>query len=266
MRKAKTIFLLLCSCFFAQTSTARDTCTYLLTIPQQASFAAADQLSNVYLITAGNLIEKYDSTGKFVTRYSNNRLGMAASLDVTNPLKIIVWYKDFQTAVFLDRNLTELGKLNLADAGFPAVRSLASSADGNLWVYDELSSQLLKLASTGEKLLESQPLSLELPNQFTPTCIRDDSGQGVFLSDPAQGVAVFDAFAQMRKILPLKGLAQFEVENEVLSFLQPDGIHQTNTAQIFSLLSTASSGQAKRWLSKRKVFVQTERGVEVYGF
>ena len=89
---------------FAIHTKAQDPCVFLLMIPQNTSFATADNFSNTYLVN-GYELQKYDSTGLFVSRYSNNRLGRVGFVDATNPLKILIWYTDFQTAVFLDRNL-----------------------------------------------------------------------------------------------------------------------------------------------------------------
>ncbi len=261
--------ILLALWLFPRVTSAQDTCVFLFAIPQNANFATADHLANTYLLH-GFEVEKYDSTGIFVARYSNNRLGMPGFVDVSNPLKILVWYSSFQTAVFLDRNLTELGKLNLNQAGYPAVRCLASAADGNLWAYDEATSHLLKLSTAGVKLLESQPLNLEFSQLFTPTCIRDDGGQAVFLSDPGQGVVVFDPFAQLDKVLLFKGVTQFEVENGVLFFPEKDGFRIENWRGLFSKkIQLPIAVQAENtvfWISKKRLFVRSELGVMVYRF
>ncbi len=254
--------------FLPLVAKAQDTCVWLHLIPKTADFATADHLSNTYLIQ-GFELEKYDSTGRLVTRYSNNRLGTPAFLDVSNPLKIMAWYADFQTAVFLDRNLTELGSVNLNQAGYPAVRCLASSADGNLWAYDEATSYLLKLSTAGEKLLESQPLNLEFAQRFAPTCIRDDGGQAVFLSDPLQGVAIFDPFAQMNKVLLIKGLTQFEVENGQLIYTKNNRIQMENWRGLSVRqipFPTPSPGAAMIGFSRNRLFWKTLSGVEVYQF
>lgn len=248
---------------------AQDTCVFLFTIPQNARFATADHLANTYVLQ-GFELEKHDSTGRLVTRYTNNRLGMPAFLDATNPLKLLLWYADFQTAVFLDRNLTELGSLNLTLLGLPAVRVVATAADGNLWVYDEASAQLLKLSSAGERLLESQPLNLEFPQRFSPTCVRDDGGQAVLLSDPAQGLAVFNPFSQLDKILLIKNLARFEVENGVLYYLEEEGIRIESWRGLSSRsIPFPPPGQVEGstfWLSKRRLFRRVSGGLEVFGF
>jgi hypothetical protein len=73
------------------------------------------------------------------------------------------------------------------------------------------------------------------------------------------------------KILMFKGLTQFEVENGVLFFAEKDSIRAENwrggsskkTAPPFG---TAQSEGTVFWLSKKRVFVRSEAGVEVYGF
>lgn len=227
-------------------------------------------MSNIYVLNAENTVEKYDSTGRLVTRYSNNRLGAAAWVDAANPLKILVWYAGFQTAVFLDRNLTELGRLNLAQAGYPAVRCLASSADGNLWVYDEGSSHLLKLSASGEKLLESQPLHLAFARPFAPTCARDDGGQAVFLSDPAQGIAVFDPFAQLNRVVSLLSVPEFEVVNGWLVYLEKNTLHIEDARGLASrqmVLPTAQlTPETRHWVSKRRWLEAGPEGLDVYSY
>jgi hypothetical protein len=128
----------------------------------------ADHLANTYLVH-GFEARKIRLHGQLCGAiFQQSAWQHLQFVDASNPLKIMVWYADFQTAVFLDRNMTELGRLNVAEAGWPAVRSLATAADGNLWVYDEASTQLLKISTAGEKLLESQPLNLEFSQRFAP--------------------------------------------------------------------------------------------------
>jgi len=246
---------------------AQDTCQYLFTLNKKADFISADHLANTYLIR-GFDVEKYDSTGRFLVQYSNNRLGVPTLLDATNPLKLLLWYADFQTAVFLDRNLTELGQLKLAEAGYPAVRCVASAVDGNLWVYDEATAHLLKLSTAGEKLLASQPLNFEFSQRYAPACIRDDGGQAVYLSDPQRGVAVFDAFAQFYKTLPFKGLQQFEVENSVLYFISGEALQiedwQGLLAQSIPLPVQEGIKNERYWLAKKRVFLQVPARIRVY--
>ena len=198
-------------------------------LPVAARFAAADPLGNIYVITTENAVEKYAPDGRRLARYTQNRMGRAAYLDVSNPLKIMVLYSDFRTAVFLDRSLTELGALDWEEAGHPFVRRVALASDGNLWLYDEASFQLKKITPTGEPLFESQALSMLHDGPMPqPACLLESDNQ-VFLSDSVQGVFVFDAYAQFHKLLVVKGVADFWAASGRLFFIHGEHLHIEQT-------------------------------------
>jgi hypothetical protein len=241
---------------------------YLFTIPQQANFATADHLNNTYLLH-GFEVEKYDSTGRFVARFSNNRLGMASFVDASNPLKILVWYADYQTAIFLDRNMTELGRLNVAQAGWPSVSTLAMATDGNLWMYDMASFKLMKINHLGEKLSESEPLSfLEKPDQEIAVTKIRENGERVFAGFKDIGIISFDIFGQ-NSSLPLSdpSIAQFEIAGNTLITLDQDilEIHELGTFKDKKVqLPVRISSSGIFWFTRKRLFVPTPAGVMLW--
>ena len=262
----RVIFFFLLSAFWLPLN-AQDTCVLRHVIPHKADFATADHLGNAYLLR-GFELEKYDSTGQFVARFSTNRLGAPTYVDASNPMKLLVWYSAFQTVLFLDRNLIELGRLNLVEAGFPALCCLATAADGNFWAYDERTAQLLKLNNAGGRLLESPPLNLELGRSLTPTCIRDNSGQGPWMSDPALGIVVFDPFLRISTILPHKNLSTFIAQEDMLFFIASDAIRMEPArgmaARSIALPSSLKTKAGPIWLAPGKILALTGLGVEVW--
>ena len=182
---------------------APDSLHFQRSIPALATFVTSDNLSNTYLISPENAIVKYDTVGRRVGSYTNNRLGQAAFLDASNPLKILVWYPDFQTVVLLDRTLSEMGRLSFSSIGLYSVRCAAMSSDGNIWAFDDAISKAVKLSLDGSVLLESPPLNIYFPQRFSATRIRD-SGRFVCLNDPTSGwcishMGVFDViFRKLR--------------------------------------------------------------------
>ncbi len=177
-----------------------------------ARAAVVDNLGQIYVISRANTFEKYAPDGQFLARYSQNRLGRAAFADVSNPLKIMLFYPDFRSVVLLDRNLTELGILDLEAVGLPMVSCVATSGDGNLWVYDEVNFQLKKISAAGEILMESQPLNFLLDQPARPVLLRENENS-VFLCDAEMGIFQFDLYGQFVGIKFLENnleTAQFE--------------------------------------------------------
>ncbi len=171
-----------------------DSLILVQTLPVPATFATTDNLGNLYILTPDNALEKYNNEGRRLARYSNNRLGAATSIDAANPLKLLVWYADFRTAVFLDRSLTELGALSLDAAGFTIVRSVAMSFDGNLWAYDEALFKLKKITPEGTVLFETPALNQLVAIPPTGDELKEIGNQ-VYLADRQQGIFIFDQYA-----------------------------------------------------------------------
>ena len=92
-------------------------------------------------------------------RYRNVRLGELHSVDLTNPLRPVLFYRDAQTVVWLHRNLTELRQLNLLDLGLAAIDAVAYAQSEGLWVYAADRQQLLQLDRDGNLRYESPELS-----------------------------------------------------------------------------------------------------------
>ncbi|MBL7795136.1 MAG: hypothetical protein JNJ90_01425 [Saprospiraceae bacterium] len=248
------------------TSQPNDTFSLLFTLPVVARFATADNLGNVYLITTQNALEKYAPDGRLLTRYSNNRLGSATWLDVSNPQKVLAWYADFRTVVVLDRSLTVLGELNLIGAGYPEVRTVAAAADGNLWLYDEVAFQLKKITPEGNVLFQSQALNMIQAERVSVSAIRDDGTQ-VLASDPVLGMMLFDVYGQYQRSLPWPGISTFVLEQNRLEYLTDTALHiedlQVFVARDIPLPESAKSPDARVWAAPNRLFVQRGAATEI---
>lgn len=261
------IVVLLLSRTPAWSQAGADTFVLRQILPVQARFATADNLGNLYLVTNQNAVEKYAADGRLLTRYTNNRLGMAAWMDVSNPMKVLVWYADFRTVVILDRSLTALGEINLIFAGYPEVRTVATAADGNLWLYDEVAFQLKKIAPEGTLLFESQALNLLQSERIAVAAIRDDGAQ-VLASDPEVGLLCFDVYGQFQRILPWKGIGPFVLTQNRLEYLTETTLHfehlQAFATRDIPLPPSAKIAGAQVWAAPGRVLVQHADVLEVW--
>src|SRR4051812_45339603 len=106
MIKQATIVLCLClfaRCGFAQTDSFR----VLKTITGDIVDFAVDNLDNVYLISKSNQVKKLNANGDSVAVFNDvKKYGQATLIDVSNPLKVLLNYRDFATIVVLDRFLS----------------------------------------------------------------------------------------------------------------------------------------------------------------
>ena len=122
-------------------------------------FIGIDAFENYYY-TIGTTF--YKKTKSKVYSYANTQLGNISSIDITNPLKIVLFYRDFNTIVFLDNRLSELSNnINLSTESFAKNVTFASiSSNNNLWLYS-LDDNILSLWNyeTKQSVFDTQPLS-----------------------------------------------------------------------------------------------------------
>ncbi|RTY92479.1 hypothetical protein [Flavobacterium sp. GT3R68] len=104
------------------------------------SFLGFDALGAYYL-TKDNVISKHFD-GK-ISEYKNVSLGKITKVDLQNPLKIVLFYEDFNSAVILDNQLNEVHKINFSENEIPIMAAALGIASQNrLWIYNSLSQQI----------------------------------------------------------------------------------------------------------------------------
>jgi len=75
--------------------------------------------------------------------YKNIALGRITKVDLQNPLKIILFYENFNTVVTLDNQLNESQKINFSDSSVPIVATAIGIASQNrLWISNSMNQQL----------------------------------------------------------------------------------------------------------------------------
>lgn len=72
------------------------------------------------------------------------KFGQATLIDVSNPLKILLYYKDFATVVMLDRFLNSVNSIDLRKQNTLQAKAIGQSYDNKIWVYDEMENKLKK--------------------------------------------------------------------------------------------------------------------------
>ena len=142
MRLLLHIFFIL-ACLPAVQLRAADSLRLIRSIPMEARLMNVDDLGNVYVVRSNNSLVKFTETGDSSTFYRSVLNGDIGSVDVTNPLRVVVYYPSYAKVILLDRMLAPKNELDLKKINIVPNASVALSADGNLWVYDKVNALLL---------------------------------------------------------------------------------------------------------------------------
>lgn len=190
------------------------------TIPLAATDFAVDHLENIYILTATDRLKKFNAAGDSVGVFNDvKRYGKIYSIDVSNPLRVLLFYKDFSSIVLLDRLLTQKGVLDLRHHRIGQASAAAISYDNNIWVFDVLESKLKKMDEGGKVLLETPDFRQLFGVSISPEKIVDADGW-VYLYDSKEGVFAFDYYGTFRRKFPLPNWASFGVLNKRFAGIQ----------------------------------------------
>ena len=104
------------------------------------TFVGIDVLSNLYYIENNVFFKKNKSQ---LWQYKNFSLGKITKIDLQNPLKIVLFYEDFNSVILLDNQLNEIQKINFSTENSSIIAAAIGIASQNkLWVFDTSSQKL----------------------------------------------------------------------------------------------------------------------------
>ncbi len=172
---------------------------------------AVDNLGYMYLLDESGQLKKVSPKGDSVSVFNDvRRYGKLYSMDVSNPLKVLLFYKDFGTIVVLDRFLNNRLTIDLRKHQLFQVKAIAQSFDNGVWVYDELEGRLKRLDDNGNLIGETVDFRVIFDEAPSPGYI-SDADRLVYLYDSTMGLFVLDYFGTVKNKVALKGWQDVQV-------------------------------------------------------
>jgi hypothetical protein len=226
-----------------------------------------DNLGNIYILRKDNQLKKLSPQGDSLAVFNDvRRYGQIAAIDVTNPLKILVFYREFTTVVELDRYLNAINTIDLRKLNIFQVKAVGLAYDNNIWVFDELDAILKRVGDDGSLVDQTTDFRQLFDSVPDPALIRDQGGL-VYLYDPAKGVYIFDHYGTLKTHLDLRGWRDFEViEKNILgrddhTFFryQPGTLNMQEEP-----IPTAYAGASRIRITPSVIYVLKKTGLEIY--
>ncbi len=213
---SKQLLFLLCLFGILSVAAQQAAFTEAKSIEGEYTDFTVDNLGNYLLLSKNNQLKKLTANGDSVGVFNDvRRYGKLHSIDASNPLKLLLYYKNFATVVVLDRFLNNVNTIDLRKQNIFQVKAIAQSYDNNIWVYDEQQSKLKKIGEDGKVLSETVDFRMIFDEAPTPTQIFDQDGF-VYLYDPEKGVYVFDIYGTFKTKLSYTGLSNVTVVGKTI--------------------------------------------------
>ena len=133
-------------------------------------FIGVDNFGFLYTIK-GSVLHKTKDLLDY--NYQDILLGPIASVDLTNPLNLILFYQEANTVVVLDNRLNEKQRLKFNEIDpFPALQMALNAGSGRLWLMDIIDQSVwLYEIATNRILAKTPPISGSL---LTASCRFND--------------------------------------------------------------------------------------------
>lgn len=212
-----------------------------------------DNFGNIYLVNDDELA-KYQASGKFFTRYSNLTLGSITTVDATNPLKLILYYRDFQQIVFLDDQLSLNSEpVSLETLGYEQTDLVCAGNNNSFWIYNKQNSELVRFDENLKQVCSTGNLKQTLQNNISPNFMLEHNGF-LYLNSPETGIYVFDIFGSFSRIVSLKNLKQFQINDNII-YYEKDSLFCSYNFKAFEeackLIPNQVPGLTTRYFNKK---------------
>jgi hypothetical protein len=226
-----------------------------------------DNLNNIYLISSTSQVKKINSNLDSLAVFNDTRrFGNINLVDVSNPLKILVFYKAFLTIVVLDRFLNNVNTIDLRKQNLLQVSCIATSNDNKIWLFDELENKLIKIDDLGNKLMESTDFRMLFDSSFIPEKIIDDNGK-LYCYNKQFGLVAFDYYGGLKHKYSIKYLQNLQIQNETLVGFNKEtlSVFELNLFKQQEIKIKVNQAQIlKRIIQNNKLFVLTENELNIY--
>jgi hypothetical protein len=227
----------------------------LLTKNLSGTQFTTDQFGNYYDVSSRE-IRKYNLNGELLFTYSNNILGEISSVDATNPLKVLVYFKDFTKVLTLDDAMSARGEvLNLNDLSLEETSLVCRSYNNGVWFYNPIKYQLIRVENR-QVINVSSNLTNLLGENIQPNYLLEFS-EKVYLGDAKSGILVFDVYGTYLKTIPIYDVKAFQVKQKYILY-----VNSANQIEIYNLFTLEKSlYQAEKYKDVNSVRIE---GANIY--
>lgn len=263
--------LLILTLFLGTFAFAQKDSSFILIKDYKGDIAGAllDKLDNLYIISSLGQIKKFDANGDSVAVYNQvKQYGQLTAIDVSNPLKPLLFYKDFSTVVILDRFLANRLTIDLRKFSILQPGAIGLSYDNNIWVFDEYDNKLKKIDEQGNKLFETPDFRNIFGKTIAPQKIINDNGL-VYLADTVNGIYVFDNYGAYKKNYDLRKWNSIEVYNGIIIRTSADEILVYNPATFSDISKKVPSSfqpYVHSFTNTNKFVTFNNTGLRIYKF
>ena len=195
------------------------------------TFISANTFGDYYYTYENVLFKHTQQTKGIDVGYNNFQLGTITSVNTFNPLKINVFYKDFNTVIILDNRLTEIFKLDFNTISpYKNITHVSTGFDNTVWIFNQNTLQLelfdYKTNTTRQTTMPISSPVLDIKSNYNNCWLLTENY-----------IYVFNYFGSLTKKIKNKGYTSLAVSNENLVLKKENSLYyfEANTEKVTSI-------------------------------
>lgn len=241
-----TVFCLLLFSAFSYSSSAQVLSlieTSSLPFANNAKLISLDKLGNIYALSSSQELIKYDRNGKPLCNYREKFLGQARLMDVSNPLRILVFYPEVLTVVELDNMLDIKRRISLEELSLSESSLICRSFDNNFWIFNERAFRIEKYAEDLNLTVQGEWLRNVIDRENLPSQIVEHNKKVYLVYDDA--LEVFDLFGIHLNTLHFAGIKALDFSRNNMFMLREGQLETYNLETLGLTVLKADADQIK---------------------
>lgn len=240
--------------------------TLINSIPFQHARLTTDRLGNAYVIVESQLLE-FDTAGKPKANYSDRTAGQITSVDASNPLKILLFYRDFAQLQLLNNKLARESTVELRSTGIMQPLVACQSSQDGYWIFDQQDYSLKKIDLNLKLVCQSGDMNQTLGYILQPESITE-ANEFVYLNNPATGILVFDKFGAYYKTIPITEIISFQLIEKNLLYLKDNKVSRFDLSTLSEneVILPAHENLLCVRFEQQKLFLLTTASLTFYSY
>lgn len=182
-------------------------------IPVKASKIYIDDFDNLY-ITSENSLVKYNSTGKELFFFDSPYDGNISLIDLKNPMKVLVFFKNQNKLIFLDNQLSIIAnEILLENINIYGEVLICTAQSGGFWILDILNKSLIKYSYDFKEIFRKELFEIKGTPDYM---IAEDNS--LFIKTRNNIVFVYDNLGNFNFKIEKKIVSDFLINRTIFHF------------------------------------------------
>lgn len=220
------------------------------------SFVEVDNFGTTYYIKENTF---HKVTPQERLDYSNYQLGNPSSANIFNPLKICLFYQDFNTLIILDNRLAEIFKIDFNQLQpYKNVIMVSPGNDNNIWVFN-LISQSIELYDFKNNAVKAKTL----PINEKPLDLISNYNYCWLLTD--NHIYKYNYFGSLIYKIKNKGFEAIKQFNDSLFLLKQNTIYKYNESmQEFTQITIPKLLIKQFFVNNESLYIYTNKTLKQF--